>query len=303
MNKSLLEYLELFIKEKRIQKPDVQFLYDDSAIHQSLQTSVTETSLDDFLEKCKENIKSNPKSSTKYKRYDIVVQFYNYLSNIFGEFEIEIERDFGLLFPNIYEKNIYLLKALQNKDLGKSVKELGLGNLLYGPDVIRDDIRTLKSEGFEFCGQVGKLVTNTKSDNCHPIYLTLNSNELFTLMRALSESGNLDGFSGRIMARIYSQLSENAQDFIETQFEERDLDARYLSNDISFKEIEDFKEQSIYAIEICDKNKKKRICVELKNGNKISGKVTYYSFDVFEVNGKEYYMDDVKKAYVMNTLE
>ena len=66
---------------------------------------------------------------------------------------------------------------MQNKNLRLSVEQLGLNNLLYGHDVIRDDIRLLKNEGFSFCGQHGRLLDNTHHDNCHPIYLTLNSNE------------------------------------------------------------------------------------------------------------------------------
>ena len=104
------------------------------------------------------------------------------------------------------------------------------------------------------------------------------------------------------MTRIYDQLSDNAKDFIEDRFEERDLDAIFLSNDNSFKEIDEFKKESIYAIEICDKIKKKRIVVEFNNGNKVSGQVTYYSQDFFEVNGKEYNIDDVKKAYVQEEV-
>lgn len=302
MNKKLIEYFKTFSKEKKIDKQELKFFYENLNVYEKLEMCVDETTVEDFLDSCRENIKKISNSSSKFRKYDITLQFYNYLSKKVEGLDIKIEEEFGLLFSTVQERYIYLLKALQNKDLKLSVEQLGLNNLLYGHDVIREDINKLKNEGFNFCEQNGKLLNDTLHDNCHPIYLTLNSNELFVLMKALSEYGNLDGFAGRIMTRIYDQLSDNAKDFIEDRFEERDLDARYLSNDLSFKEIDEFKKESIYAIEICDKIKKKRIVVEFNNGNKVSGQVTYYSQDIFEVNGKEYYIDDVKNAYVQEEV-
>ncbi len=302
MEKKIIDYFKTFSEEKKINKQELKFFYDNSDIRKNLEMYADETTVEDFLDACRENIKKIFNSASKYRKYDITVQFYNYISKKVEGLDIKIEDEFGLLFSTVQERYIYLLKFLQNKDLSQTIEQLGLNNLLYGPDVIRDDIRLLKSVGFNFCEQNGRLLTNTNNDNCHPIYLTLNSNELFVLMKALSESGNLDGFAGRIMTRIYDQLSDNAKDFIEDRFEERDLDAIFLSNDNSFKEIDEFKKESIYAIEICDKIKKKRIVVEFNNGNKVSGQVTYYSQDFFEVNGKEYNIDDVKKAYVQEEV-
>jgi len=185
---------------------------------------VLDTTLDDIVknkEEFSENILSGIKALAKDK-YLYVLKVEHLLKYLNDEYDAGISMDF-LDHLKWKEKDDRLLKILKYLHSGGKSREDIARVFGISKRVLDDDLATLK-EGFEFMGtymEIGTLKRgeNTYTSPIHPIFLALNSAEIYALtlgLKLLSKDTVFEHALSRVADQVYQQLSDFAQGMVES---------------------------------------------------------------------------------------
>lgn len=224
----LVESLKNFIIKSRLKEQDFKNLVlffdsyyggkaNDRKIHEALNMSISNiiNNPDEFTFNIIEGIKSYPgKKMYLAERLSLFLKFLKrsydltYNENMFDSF----------IISNTKERYLAILKYLHSG--AKSRSEIA-ENFGISENTVSEDLSKLQ-DGFSFMGTDIKIFnlerrTNAYRSHVHPIFLALNSEEIYSLtigLKLLSKGTVFEKSLSRISNLVYNQLSEDAKTLI-----------------------------------------------------------------------------------------
>ncbi|CAA7603211.1 Winged helix-turn-helix DNA-binding domain protein [Acididesulfobacillus acetoxydans] len=130
------------------------------------------------------------------------------------------------------DRSIRLLEILKYLHSGSKTREEIAAKFDISERLLSEDLKTLR-KGFEFMGtkiQISgelKRKVNTYESPIHPVFLALNSAEIYALtlgLKLLTENTIFQQTLGRVSDLIYLQLSDFARELIDSQPEAKEIE-------------------------------------------------------------------------------
>lgn len=233
MNQTLYDELRKLndIKDKRyqIKKEDLEILtmffdsYYGGKSADKKETNILYTSIEDILKgdsefiiNIVEGVKSYPNDKCK-------------LSERLEKLLISLKDKYGVKFDlntfenfKIKDKNIRLLKMLKYLHAGGKTRSEIAEDFGVSERTVADDLASLQ-DGFNFLGTEMKINKLSRGSNkyksiIHPIFLAMNSSEIYSLtvgLKLLSKGTVFEDSLNRISNAVYEQLSETSKNMID----------------------------------------------------------------------------------------
>lgn len=183
-------------------------------LHSSITDILNDNS--EFIINIIEGVKSYP--NDKCKLSERLEKLLIYLKNKYGlEFYINTFENF-----KIKDKNIRLLQMLKYLHAGEKSRSEIAEDFGVSERTVADDLSVLQ-DGFTFLStemKIGKLErgSNKYKSIIHPIFLAMNSSEIYSLtvgLKLLSKGTVFEDSLNRIANAVYEQLSETSKDMID----------------------------------------------------------------------------------------
>ena len=198
---------------------------------------------DDFISNIIQGIKSYP--NDKYILSERLERFLKYLSKEY-KFEYRENSFENFKIKDKTERLLMMLKYLHSGDKSRSdiAEDFGVSER-----TVADDLSVLQN-GFGFLGTELNIANLERGNNkysslIHPVFLALNSAEIYSMtvgLKLLSKGTVFEESLGRIANTVYEQLSENAKEKIDKHKDDTvsfDNDDMKFINSYELKRIQD----------------------------------------------------------------
>ena len=188
------------------------------------KVSRIKATLDEFRVDLTGGIQSYP-----HDKYQLTLRIEHLIKHLNRDYGLNLDLQF---FDNLKTRDRYdrLLKIIKHLHSGNHSRKDLSETFAISKRALSDDLNTLL-DGFEFMGTTMKISelergSNTYSSLIHPVFLALNTAEIYAMtigLKLLAEDTIFGDDMNRISDNLYAQLSSHARSMVEKQAELDDL--------------------------------------------------------------------------------